>query len=209
MRQPRLLLAGLLTLCVATAHAQEHGHGSKDHHDHANEPGDSLAAHQHGVGSLNLIVDGATIEIELNSPANNLIGFEHTPSSEADIARVKDAMSALKQANDLFLLPAAADCTAEAVELESPLFQAVADEGHVDDSTHEHQGHVDASADGATHSDIQAHYRFTCSEPAALDQIEVAVFAVFPATEKLILQAIGERGQQGGELTAENNIIRF
>ena len=71
----RLLLAlPFALLPLAIAHAA-------DEHDH--EHG-SLGAHEHGVGRLNAALDGQTLELELESPAMNLVGFEHAATTDAD-----------------------------------------------------------------------------------------------------------------------------
>ena len=95
------------------------------------------------------------------------------------------------------------------------MFKAAAEAGHDhhdehgdDDHAHGH-GRDHDHADGSTHNDIEAHYHFTCTDTAALNQIEVKLFDAFPGTKRLILQAAGERGQQGGELTPASNVIRF
>lgn len=202
------LLAAMSFASVAHDHADhdhdEHGqdeHAHEEHdHDHDHDHG-SLAAHEHGVGSLNLVVDGDEVTIELDSPADNLLGFEYLPTTDADKAKVKALRAQLTDAEALFVFPAAAGCSVEEVELDSPLFDAVADE-------HEHE-HEHAEKSSEAHSDIQAHFHFTCTQAAELDQIQVALFSAFPGTERLLLQAIGPKGQQGGELTAAQNLIRF
>jgi Protein of unknown function (DUF2796) len=35
--------------------------------------------HVHGVAQLNVALDGNVLWIELNSPAMNIVGFEHAP----------------------------------------------------------------------------------------------------------------------------------
>ncbi|MCF7994732.1 MAG: DUF2796 domain-containing protein, partial [Chromatiaceae bacterium] len=40
-------------------------------------------AHVHGVGQLNVAVDGSALLVELISPAMDLVGFEHAPRNEA------------------------------------------------------------------------------------------------------------------------------
>ena len=60
-------------------------------HDHAPHHDDDLAhrqydSHVHGMGTLNLVADGSEVHIELDSPAANLVGFEHAPSSATDRA---------------------------------------------------------------------------------------------------------------------------
>ncbi|HBS79991.1 MAG TPA: DUF2796 domain-containing protein, partial [Pseudomonas sp.] len=123
----RLLLALPFALLPGFVLAAEHDHD----HDHAHH--DSLGAHEHGAAELDAALDGSTLEVELRSPAMNLVGFEHAPSSEADKRKVADARKQLEQPNGLFGLPAAAGCTLAESELESPLFEG---EGH--DDEHEH-----------------------------------------------------------------------
>ena len=92
------LLAAMSFASAAHDHA-DHGHDEHKHedkHDHDHDHGhDSLSAHEHGVGSLNLVVDGNDVSIELDSPADNLLGFEYLPTSDADKAKVK----ALRKSN--------------------------------------------------------------------------------------------------------------
>ncbi|MBQ0743066.1 MAG: DUF2796 domain-containing protein [Pseudomonas sp.] len=194
MRPTPFIISSLLAVISVASAAHDH-----DDHEHGHEH-ESLSAHEHGVGSLNLVVDGGDVAIELVSPANNLLGFEHLPASNADKAKVKALQAQLNDADSLFVFPAAADCSVEEVELSSPLFET--EDGH----EHEHE-HSDKSAE--SHADIQAHFHFNCTQEAALDQIQVALFSAFPGTERLLLQAIGPKGQQGGELTATQNLIRF
>ena len=194
----RLLLAlpfAMLPLAVAYA---------ADEHDH--EHG-SLGAHEHGVGRLNAALDGKTLELELESPAMNLVGFEHVATSDADKAKVAAARAQLEQPLALFNLPKAAGCVVENQELESPLFGDKPDadddhdEGAKDEDGHEH--HHD-------HSEIHAHYQFTCATPAALKSLDLAnIFTRFPATQKIQVQLIGPSGQQGVEVTAKAAALKF
>ncbi len=194
----RLLLAlpfAMLPLTVAHA-AAEHDH------EHA-----SLGAHEHGVGRLNAALDGKTLELELESPAMNLVGFEHVASSDADKAKVAAARALLEQPLALFNLPKAAGCTVENQELESPLFgdKPDADDDHDEDAKDEdgHEHHHD-------HSEIHARYQFTCATPTALKSLDLAnIFTSFPATQKIQVQLIGPSGQQGLEVTAKAAALKF
>jgi hypothetical protein len=210
MRTVPLMFTGLLALSLAApafahkahdhSHDKHHAHEHKHDHDHGS---DSLGAHQHGVAQLNLVIEGSRVEIELDSPADNLVGFEYIPTREEDLAKVRAAYEQLQDASSLFRFPDAAQCSQEDATLNSPLFTALDKTGH----SHDHQ-HGEAH-DASAHNDIEAQYRFECGNPAALDRIEVVLFERFPATERLVLQAISEKGQQGGELTAAQNVIRF
>ena len=178
----RLLLAlpfALLPLAVAHAH---------DDHDH-----DTLGAHEHGVAKLNVVLDGNTLELGLDSPAMNLVGFEHVASTDADKAKVAAARQQLEQPLKLFGLAQAAGCTEENQELESPLFEA-----------------ADKQAQGHQHADIEAHYQLTCANPDKLTRIDLApLFKTFPQTQKVNVQLIGPNGQKGVEATAAKAVVVF
>ncbi|GAA0248425.1 MULTISPECIES: DUF2796 domain-containing protein [Pseudomonas] len=197
----RLLLAlpfALLPLAVAQAHE-----------DHDHEHG-SLGAHEHGVARLNAVLDGQALELELDSPAMNLVGFEHMASSAADKAKVAAARKQLENPVALFNLPTAAGCKVSSQELNSPLFGDKPEADHDDDddatdgkgaAAHEH--HHD-------HSEIHAHYQFTCATPSALSNLDLTqVFKTFPATQKIQVQLIGPSGQQGVDATATAATLKF
>ena len=183
----RLLLAlpfALLPLAVAHAH---------DDHDH--EHG-SLGAHEHGVGRLNAVLDGQALELELDSPAMNLVGFEHVATTAADKTKVAAVRKQLENPLALFNLPKGAGCVVSSQELNSPLF------GDKPEADHD--------ADDHDHSDIHAHYQFTCATPTALSNLDLTqVFKTFPATQKIQVQLIGPSGQQGVEATATAATLKW
>ncbi|MCO7578277.1 MULTISPECIES: DUF2796 domain-containing protein [Pseudomonas chlororaphis group] len=195
----RLLLAlpfALLPLAVAQA-AQAHDH----EHEHG-----SLGAHEHGVARLNAVLDGQALELELESPAMNLVGFEHAPSTDADKAKVTAARTQLEQPLALFSLPKAAACTVAKQELESPLFGDKPDADDHDDDDKDAAGHEHHHE----HSEIHAHYQFTCAKPDALKNLDLGqVFKTFPATQKIQVQLISPNGQQGVEATAKAATLKF
>jgi len=195
----RLLLAlpfALLPLAVAHA-AVEHDH---DHDEHG-----SLSAHEHGVSRLNAALDGQTLELELESPAMNLVGFEHAATTDADKAKVAAVRAQLEKPLVLFNLPKAAGCVVATQELESPLFgdKPDADDHDEEDANDGHEHHQD-------HSEIHAHYQFSCSAPGALKTLDLAnIFNTFPATQKIQVQLISPSGQQGVEVTAKAAALKF
>ena len=190
----RLLLAlPFALLPLAVAHAA-------DEHDH--EHG-SLGAHEHGIGRLNAALDGQTLELELESPAMNLVGFEHAATTDADKAKVASVRARLEKPLVLFNLPKAAGCVVAMQELESPLFgdKPDADDDHDEDAKGEHHHE---------HSEIHAHYQFTCAAPGALKNLDLAnIFNTFPATRKIQVQLISPSGQQGVEVTAKAAALKF
>ncbi|WP_417797179.1 DUF2796 domain-containing protein [Stutzerimonas nitrititolerans] len=191
-----LLLALPFALLPVIAHAAEHHH--HDHHDeHA-----SLGSHEHGVAQLDAALEGTVLEIELRSPAINLLGFEHAANSAEDKRKLADTRAQLEQPDRLFGLSAEAGCRLDEARLESPLF---AGKGHEHEHEHEHEQH-----DAGTHSDVHAHYRYDCSAPDALTGLDLqALFEAFPGTEKIQAQVIAPNGQQGKLLRAKQAQITF
>ena len=177
-----LLTLPLALLPFAPAHANEHTHGH-EHDEHA-----SLGAHEHGSASLNIALEGNSLELELDSPAMNLLGFEHAAHSSADRAKLASVKRLLEQPQQLFTLPDAADCQLTRRELHSPLFE----DEHADEQ----------------HSDIEAHYQFSCANPQALDSLSLAAFfQQFAGLEKLQVQLISATGQSGKTLTASDSLL--
>ncbi|AIS10809.1 zinc-binding protein [Pseudomonas chlororaphis subsp. aurantiaca] len=195
----RLLLAlpfALLPLAIAQA----------AEHDHDHEHG-SLGAHEHGVARLNAALDGQTLELELESPAMNLVGFEHAASTDADKAKVAAVRAQLEKPLALFSLPPAAGCVVAQQELESPLF---GDKPEDHDEDHDDAKNAGGHEHHHEHSEIHAHYQFTCATPGALKSLDLAgVFKTFPATQKIQVQLISPSGQQGVEATSKVASLKF
>jgi len=176
----------------------------------------SLDAHEHGVASLNIAIDGTQVSLELDSPAANLVGFEHAASQPEDIAKVAAVQAQLRDASQLFQLPAAAGCSQTSVDLDSPLFadnEHEHEHEHEDhEEKHEHE-HEEAAHDHEEHhhehADIEASYSFTCAQPEALISLQLPLFNVYPGLQRLNVQAITPAGQMGAELTANNPVINF
>ena len=211
--RPAIALCCLAFPALALAHAhQEHEHehhGHAHNADHAREEGfTQTGAHQHGVGALNLVLDGDTLEIELSGPAVNFLGFEHEPLNDAQRQQAQRALATLRQPGALFILPAKARCVSDSVEIDSALLANVTARSAAE-KEHHHE-HTRGQGKGPdAHQDIAAHYRFRCENPAALDSVELAVFTAFPNTERLRVQSIGASGQSADEATASQPVMKL
>jgi hypothetical protein len=200
----RLLLAlPFALLPLAMAHAAEADHVV----EHA-----SLGAHEHGTARLNAALDNETLELELDSPAMNLVGFEHPATSAADKATVSHVRQLLEQPLTLFALPASAKCIVAKLSLNSPLFGDKPDADAHDDG-HDEDGD-EPDADGAEHhhdhSEIHAHYQFQCDNTDALKALDLTrLFQTFPATHKVQVQLITPDGQQGVDATPDNRVLTY
>ncbi|MGY5451275.1 ZrgA family zinc uptake protein [Agarivorans sp. MS3-6] len=60
------------------------------------------SAHQHGVAELFFAASGEQLDIDIHSPADNLLGFEHVPVNEQQQQLLSDAQLQVAQAMQLF-----------------------------------------------------------------------------------------------------------
>jgi hypothetical protein len=183
-------------------HEQAHDHGRRQHDSHV-----------HGIAALNLVLEGREVYVEIDSPAANIVGFEHAPSSDADHATLDKAVATLKDGARLFRFNDAAGCRMETVNVSYALLDEEQDDHaseHSSDHVHEKKGkHDDEEHEGDGHSDIEAVYHFVCSAPRKLTEVNVELFDAFPVMEKLELQYVIEARQGATELTAGNHVVKF
>jgi hypothetical protein len=188
-----VFLAGLAT---AQAHEEGHEHG----------------AHEHGIGRLDIAVEKNSIDIDLDSPAINLIGFEHAPGDAQERTTLNQAVTDLKQGGGLIAFSPSAQCTQQRVKVSSGLLDQPAGAGHDGKEDHDHDAgaghdHDDEDEDGDhehghEHADIEVTWELTCVHPENLHEADfTAFFHRFPGTHTLRVQAALTGGQTAAELT--------
>lgn len=166
--------------------------------------------HEHGVASLSLAVDNKGLEISLDSPAANLVGFEHKPSTDEQSQQVAKVKAQLENPTSLFDIPAAAECSLSKTELQAALMQVSTDTTKADADKHEHE-HAsekhehehEAEHEEHAHSDIEATWQFTCAKPAELGSVSTKLFATFPAIKKLNVEWLN--GDKASAVTLEQD----
>lgn len=161
--------------------------------------------HQHGLAQLNVAVDGSVVEIELIAPAINIVGFEHAPRNDAQRRALAQALTALRNGEDLFRPSAEAACRlieAE-VEIDTELENAEKDR-------HQAHGHGEAHHDHhGGHAELSARYRFLCEQPQRLQSIRLTLFERFPGNESVQVQLLTPSAQRLLKLTAGRADIRL
>ena len=149
-------------------------------------------AHVHGVAELRVVVDGGRLEIALESPLDNVIGFEHAPRTDKERAAVRGMAARLRQAQTLFVPTAAAQCTLASVQLASGALPAEL-LGEPRPARPDAGKEPTKDADG--HADLDADFAFNCAAPAQLKGMEVGLMQAFPVLLKLKVLVVGPRGQ--------------
>jgi len=186
---------------VAQANGDHNVHGAHDSHGVHGGHG----AHVHGVAQLLLSRDGQQLELVLESPAANLVGFEHPPASAEDREAIKQAVASLEDRERLFTL-SGGDCTATDVQITNPFEGAGLAENHAE---HHHHHHDDETGHSDSHAEFRASYHYTCDASAGLKQLKVGLLTVFPAIEQLDVQWITERGQGAERLGGNNDTVHL
>ncbi len=155
-----------------------------------------LDAHEHGVGALNIAIEGTTVAMEFHAPGADIVGFEYAAESDADLAAIEAAVATLAAPLDLFALPDAAACTVTTAqaELES-------EEDHDEDDA-EH-------AEEAGHTEFHAAYMLTCDNPEALTTISFPYFESFPNAQEVEVQIITASGAQAFEVERDAPVLNM
>lgn len=186
---PRLLAASTLLIFPTLALAEETR---------------QLDAHEHGVGELNIAIDGTTIAMEFHAPGADIVGFEYEAKSAEDRAAIDAGVAALAKPMDLFVLPAAAECTV--VQASAAL---EAEDDHDDHDHEEHADHKDEHEDhGAeNHTEFHAEYELTCATPSAIDEITFAYFDVFENALEVEVQVVSASGATSFEVERDAPVL--
>ena len=188
----------------------------------ASEQAIALGSHVHGLAELNIAMEGKTLEIQLISPAMNLLGFEHKASSKEERAAVEHGESQLHNHEALFLLSneqcvhtmTTVDVSDLIERTESSASDQDEHDGHdesehdghdEDESEHHHENHAEADK----HSDVTATYQYRCENTTSLSSITVNVFDSFSGIHNLDVMWISTSHQGGVTLTSKNRTIKL
>lgn len=141
--------------------------------------------HTHGTAQLNVALDGNRMQIELESPLESLVGFEHAPRKERERAALAKMETTLRDAQRLFVPTPQAGCRLQETEIEHPF----------------RQGAQPAQGHAAEHSEAHVHWSFVCDKPQALRTLEVQLFDAFSGLQRIRAQTATPRGQGRATLT--------
>ena len=154
-----------------------------------------LDAHEHGVGTLNIAIDGTTVAMAFEAPGADIVGFEYAAESGADLAAIDAAVATLGAPLDLFVMSDAANCSL--VDAQAAL---EGKDGHDDHGDDDH-------ADEAGHTEFHAEYTLTCDKPDALTEIKFTYFDTFPNAKEVEVQIITTSDAQAFEVRRDAPVL--
>ena len=173
----------------------------------------TMESHQHGQAELRILLETNLVEMEFESPAFNLVGFEHKASSPREKKAVKNAVAFLESPGRLIAFGGSA-CSPEVIQIDVSSVRNEEDEHqheheheheaeHEEEHPHEHE-HEHETETETSHADIIARYSFSCENKSDLSYIEVNFFRVFPGLEEVKALWVGETGQGAKQLNPSN-----
>jgi hypothetical protein len=136
-------------------------------------------AHVHGQMKLDVAIDGPTVVIDMESPLDNIVGFERAPKTDAEKKTVADAIAQLRAADKLFAIDPAANCKLGPVDLRSGALGL---------------GNPDPN-EPVGHADLDATFSFNCTNAAAAKFIDLNLFSVFKGLRQIDSQIASSQGQ--------------
>ncbi|WP_432472524.1 DUF2796 domain-containing protein [Amphritea sp. HPY] len=178
-------------------------------------------SHEHGAATMLLAIEGDEMQLRIESPAANLLGFEHAPETAEQHQQLAQTVALLRNSESVIALPEAANCRTEMTEVRHSLEdeEHAGNEGshvHSHDDEHEEahaEAHTEdqatAEAEKGSHSDFAMEYHFECARIESLNSIRVELFHQFPLLKDLDVQYITPTGQGAVELTPENAQLSF
>jgi hypothetical protein len=162
-----------------------------------------LGPHQHGHGTLHLAVEGQTVQMQLEVPGADIVGFEHKAETAEDRAKIEEAEKTLSRPLALFVLHGEAGCNVTAAKV-SNLGETEPDHNvHNDD----HDDRAGAGEHETEHSEFHAEYALSCANVAAITAISFPYFEVFPNSAELAVTLITEKGQKAFDVNREHALI--
>ncbi len=156
-------------------------------------------AHVHGHAALTLAVSANAVQLELESPAMNLVGFEHRPGSDSDRQRVRDVTNFLEQPSRWVQMPGDAGCHLRNARVNSSLLE---------DTHHHHHDHSSHAQEA--HADFSVSIDYHCTHTDALRQLDLSgLFQRFAGFERIDVQWLTDRQQSASELDRHNTVIEL
>jgi hypothetical protein len=138
----------------------------------------------HGAAKLNIAIEGKSITIQLESPADSIVGFEYTAKTAADKTRQEAALNTLKtRIGEMVAFDPKAACKV------TPRKVAVEKDP------------------GEDHSDVNAEFTGSCSGSLAGTTLRFGFSRVFPRIVDIDVQLLNGEQQTGAKIHNDQGSI--
>jgi Protein of unknown function (DUF2796) len=128
-------------------------------------------AHQHGTARMDIAVEAKKITVSLETPLDNLLGFERAPRTEGERRRADEAVTRLRAGDEMFRFDPAGGCKMARVELTSAVLKL---------------GNA-AAAPKDGHAELEGEWEFDCADAARARHVDLGLFG-FSQLKRLQVQ---------------------
>ncbi len=179
-----------MTVVALFWHAHADAQGARRQH----------GTHAHGVSKLEVAVDGRELTLRLESPAEDVVGFEHAPRDARQKDAVARATATLKSADKLFQPSAEARCRLLEAAVSNDLEPATLPPAAPAAPGAPAKG---AAPAGQDHGEFGLAAKWTCEDASKLRQIDTTIFAAFPRMRRIDAQVATAAGQRSQVLSRD------
>ena len=178
--------------------------------------------HVHGVANMFIAIEGNKVSVEMESPAGNILGFEHAPSTSEQQQILEESLARLSQHSAVVTFTEA-NCQQVKQSIESPFaVQAHHSKEHDhdehkhdhdkhkhdhDEHKHDHGEHKGSHND--THSDFHLSYTLNCPNAEAMAGANITAFQSFNGFEKIRVHWLNAIKQGSQQTSEKQSTVRF
>lgn len=150
----------------------------------------SHAAHEHGRASVDIAIERGQLTLALDTPLDNLLGFERAPRTAAERQAAEAAVARLRAADGWVRIDPKAGCTLADVVLES-------DALGLGGGTHQE----------GEHAEMEGSITYRCTDATQAAYIELGLADAFKRIRTVDVQVAGPNGQLKRTLSGKTRRI--
>jgi hypothetical protein len=140
-------------------------------------------AHVHGTATLNIAIEERTATVELITPAESIIGFEHQAKSAADQKRQATALDLLRhKISSMVVLDPALGCRFSPTK-------------------------ADVIQQDQEHAEVHSTFAVSCHTPLAGSQLRFGFTKTFPRIQTVNVQLVGVTQQVGARIKRDKGEV--
>ena len=161
--------------------------------------------HVHGISNLTIAFENNILQIQLDTPLKDLVGFEGKPNTKTQKEDLKNASETLKNWRNIFTFKSGS-CIKKNISVSSEHNNDDHSKKHKKHHSHKHKNHI---VENDIHSELKVFYEFNCSNFNKFSFIKVRLFEKFTRIQKVNAQWVNINGQGQKVLDKKQNLLTF
>ena len=146
-------------------------------------------AHTHGSATMDISIEKNKIEVNVNIPGMDLVGFEGKAKTKQHKENLKTVTDLLTKDYSLFIIPEGAGCNVTKRKLESE--------------------HDDKDHGGKGHSGYEYEVEYKCKDISKITELDVNLFRDIQSLTEITVQVVTEKEQKSAKLTSTETVLKL